>query len=144
MPGADADLLSVPVGPPLGTLPEVSYESAECDLPPGGVLLYYTDGLIERRHEPIDVGLARLRAAVTAEHPEMVCREVMRRLIGATRTLDDVALLAVGRVSAGGEDGMPRMSTVQPVPTWRPQARNSGSGQTGSRWVRHHLRGDAP
>jgi phosphoserine phosphatase RsbU/P len=107
VPGADADLLSVPAGPPLGTLPEVPYESAEFDLPPGGVLLYYTDGLVERRDEPIDVGLARLRAAVTAEHPEVVCREVMRRLIGATRTLDDVALLAVGRVSAGGEDGMP-------------------------------------
>jgi phosphoserine phosphatase RsbU/P len=100
VPGGGADLLALRAGPPLGALPEFAYGSAEFDLPPGGVLLCYTDGLIERRDEPIDTGLARLRAAVTAEYPEVVCREVMRRLVGATQTFDDVAVLALRRVPA--------------------------------------------
>ena len=36
------------------------------DFPPGAVLCLYTDGLVERRDQPIDEGIARLCAAVAA------------------------------------------------------------------------------
>jgi hypothetical protein len=35
---------------------------ATLTFPPGGGFLLYTDGLVECRGEPIDAGLARLRA----------------------------------------------------------------------------------
>ncbi|MEV6208022.1 SpoIIE family protein phosphatase [Kitasatospora sp. NPDC051914] len=58
-PDGSVRLLAVEPGPPLATgfggFPEVT---AQC--PPGHHLLLYTDGLVERRSEPIDASLARL------------------------------------------------------------------------------------
>jgi sigma-B regulation protein RsbU (phosphoserine phosphatase) len=96
-PDVESTLLDLPVGPPLGALRDVARTSALVDLPPGGVLLLYTDGLIERRDEPIDGGLERLRIAVAADSPDTVCRTVMHQLVGTTSTTDDIALLAAQR-----------------------------------------------
>jgi PAS domain S-box-containing protein len=67
------------------------------DLPPGSTVLMFTDGLVERRHEDLDAGLDRLRAAVTAladrPLPEL-CDELVQRLVDG-RPEDDVALVAV-------------------------------------------------
>jgi hypothetical protein len=60
-------------------------------------MLLYTDGLVERRGEDLDLGFERLRAAVHADHPEAVCRQVTRRLVAPTGPDDDVALVAVRR-----------------------------------------------
>ena len=44
-------------------LPEVTpVEEGSYPLPPGSLLLLYSDGLIERRGEPLDVGMRRLHA----------------------------------------------------------------------------------
>ena len=59
-------------GPPLGVLEIGSYEEREVHLPAGAMLALYTDGLVERRGEVLDLGLERLRAALSAEagdHP---------------------------------------------------------------------------
>ena len=64
---------------------------------PGSLLVFYTDGLIERRDEGIDAGIQRLSSAIPADHPQIVCREVMRSLIGTTPPSDDVALVAIRR-----------------------------------------------
>jgi serine phosphatase RsbU (regulator of sigma subunit) len=101
VPGREARFVDVQPGPPLGAKPDVTRTSTPVELPPGAVLLLYTDGLIEHRNEPIDEGLQRLRSAVTPGTPEAVCQTVMRRLIGDRVTTDDVAVLAVGRVGAG-------------------------------------------
>jgi serine phosphatase RsbU (regulator of sigma subunit) len=53
------ELLDVPVGPPLGT-GIGGYELATRALAPDDTLLLFTDGLVERREEDIDVSLARL------------------------------------------------------------------------------------
>jgi serine phosphatase RsbU (regulator of sigma subunit) len=98
-PGAAAALASVPPGPPLATVPNAEREEVHVDLPRGGLLLLYTDGLVERRDEGIDVGLERLRRAVRAAHPEVVSREVMKQLVGAETPMDDIALLAVRHAS---------------------------------------------
>jgi phosphoserine phosphatase RsbU/P len=61
------------------------------------VLVFYTDGLIERRGEDLDVGLARLCACVAPERPETVCRSVMHEMIGSHKPEDDVAVVALQR-----------------------------------------------
>jgi serine phosphatase RsbU (regulator of sigma subunit) len=43
------------------------------DFPPGAALCLYTDGLVERRDQPIDQGIAQLRAAVAPADPEAAC-----------------------------------------------------------------------
>lgn len=61
-----AELASVEVGPPFGIEGEVRQSTSLC-LPRGTGLAAFTDGLVERRDEDIDVGidriLSRLRAA---------------------------------------------------------------------------------
>ncbi|WP_432484945.1 SpoIIE family protein phosphatase [Kineococcus esterisolvens] len=66
-------------------------------LEPGSTLLLYTDGLVERRDQPVDVGVRLLGDAV-AQLPDLdveeVCDAVLARLVPAGAE-DDVALLAV-------------------------------------------------
>ncbi|BFO18890.1 hypothetical protein SHKM778_52780 [Streptomyces sp. KM77-8] len=57
-----------PRGMLLGGAASPHFEEAECRLEPGDRVLLYTDGLVERPPENIDVGLARLAGAVAA-HP---------------------------------------------------------------------------
>jgi serine phosphatase RsbU (regulator of sigma subunit) len=96
-PEVESQLVSLPVGPPLGALAGVERTATIVALPPGGVLLLYTDGLVERRGESIDEGLERLRAAVPTESADTVCRVIMHQLLAATSTTDDIALLAAQR-----------------------------------------------
>ncbi len=67
--------------------------------PPGAVLCLYTDGLVERRDEPIDEGIARLGAAVIAQDPETACASVMAAMADISPYSDDVALLILRRHS---------------------------------------------
>lgn len=99
VPGAESVVVPVSPYPPLGTVPNVAREEVRLEMPPGGLLVLYTDGLVERRDAEIDAGLERLRGAVRADHPETVSREIMKQLVGADVPLDDIALLAVRRAS---------------------------------------------
>ncbi|GAA2499463.1 PP2C family protein-serine/threonine phosphatase [Streptomyces gobitricini] len=61
------EYLRAALAPPLGPVPFTRYPQAEITLPPGSTLVFYTDGLIERRGESLDIGLDRLaRTASTA------------------------------------------------------------------------------
>ena len=71
-------------------------------VPAGGVLCLYTDGLVERRDRPIDNGIARLSAAVTATDPETGCALVMGAMADYITHDDDVALLLIRRTPARG------------------------------------------
>jgi len=68
-------------------------------LQPGAVLCMFTDGLVERRYEPIDDGINRLCQVVTPGPPEGVCVSVMHDLVGRQYPRDDIALLILGRGS---------------------------------------------
>ncbi|CAL9342173.1 hypothetical protein SUDANB43_00290 [Streptomyces sp. enrichment culture] len=75
------------------------------DLPPESILLLYTDGLVESRDRPIDVGMNKLRhhAAVLVRRLDRwnvddFCDELLARI--APRG-DDVALLALRLPAAG-------------------------------------------
>ncbi|MFG2515730.1 SpoIIE family protein phosphatase [Streptomyces sp. NPDC048584] len=85
-----------PRGMLLGGAASPHFEEAECRLEPGDRVLLYTDGLVERPPENIDVGLARLAAAVAA-HPGdgngFLGRLLETMLEGERR--DDVCLLDI-------------------------------------------------
>jgi CheY-like chemotaxis protein len=68
-------------------------------LPPGGTLVLYTDGLVERRDEDIDVGLAALRRVAAEVDPDLedFCDRLLLRLGAAGQADDDVAVVAVRR-----------------------------------------------
>ncbi|MDO9457684.1 GAF domain-containing SpoIIE family protein phosphatase [Nocardioides sp.] len=83
--------------PMLGMSPDAPRCDQTVAVAPGSCLLLYTDGLVERRGEPLDEGLERLLAAVTrhaARSQDELLDLVLHDLVGDTPT-DDVALLAV-------------------------------------------------
>jgi GAF domain-containing protein/anti-sigma regulatory factor (Ser/Thr protein kinase) len=84
-------------GLPLGVEPEFEYEAWTTTLEAGCTIVLYTDGLVERRDRPIDVGLELLSAAASDAPPdpnELVDR-VVEALLGTGTLRDDVAVLAV-------------------------------------------------
>jgi serine phosphatase RsbU (regulator of sigma subunit)/anti-sigma regulatory factor (Ser/Thr protein kinase) len=93
-----ATYADVPVDPPLGVAPPVKRRTATIELPPGAVVCFYTDGLVERRGVSLDARLQRLCEVVTPRPAEEVCTTVMVDLIGHHRATDDVAVLAVRRL----------------------------------------------
>jgi anti-sigma regulatory factor (Ser/Thr protein kinase) len=102
--GAGAVLADIAVDPPLGVRPGFRRRSTDVALPAGGVLCFYTDGLVERRGESIDKGLDRLLQSVHAARSEVVAVEVMGHLIGASVAEDDIALLVVHRKLEGASE----------------------------------------
>ncbi len=82
-------------------------------LPPGSLLLLYTDGLIERRSEPLDDGFARLKAAAAgcARLPAgQACRDLISQMTPDQGYADDVAIIAVrpaGTTAASHVDALP-------------------------------------
>ena len=80
----------------LGVDPEAERVDHALALPPGSTVLFYTDGLIERRGVSLDAGLAWLTGVVTdgARLPlEQLCDRLLTELAGSVE--DDVALLAL-------------------------------------------------
>ncbi|WP_093422028.1 PP2C family protein-serine/threonine phosphatase [Saccharopolyspora flava] len=99
-PGGRADVVEAPVDPPVGV--EVSRRerrSTAIEVPPESVVCFYTDGLVERREQPIDIGLKALREAVTCAPADEVCASVMNRLVSSAPAGDDVTLLVLSRVA---------------------------------------------
>jgi len=100
-PGQPAELADVPAGLIIGVADPAPRPVTSLPIPPGALLCFYTDGLIERRGELIDHGLARLCRAVTAQAPEDACATVMQQLVGSGSARDDIALLMVRRGNGG-------------------------------------------
>jgi PAS domain S-box-containing protein len=102
-PGGTVTFPDLPAGPPLG-LGALPFESAEMELPPGSILVLYTDGLIESRDYDIDVGLDNLSRALGHPEPslETTCDNVIKAVL-PDRPADDVALL-IARTRALSSD----------------------------------------
>lgn len=97
IPGDVAALIDAESGPPLGVDLGTRPEARLVALPSGSVVAGYTDGLVERRGEVVDVGIERVRSAVTATSPSKVCERVMTAAIGELIPEDDVALIVIQR-----------------------------------------------
>jgi serine phosphatase RsbU (regulator of sigma subunit) len=97
-PDASAELLDREVSPPLGVKSGVPIVAATHGFEPGDTLVLYTDGVVERRGEPLTVGLERLRVVATAAaglDPEDCCDRIVAEMLGDEGHGDDVALMAV-------------------------------------------------
>ena len=97
-PGGGAELLERPVDRLLGVAPDSPREDHTAGLAPGSTVLFYTDGLVERRGVPLDEGFEWLRAAVEVLGRreltlEQLCDALLDELGGEAD--DDVVLLAI-------------------------------------------------
>lgn len=95
---APAELPDLPIDPPVGagTVPRPR-RTTVIDVDPGTAVLFYTDGLVERRYRPLDDGLRLLCDAAYSGPAESLCSDVMLHLVGDEGVDDDVALLVVRR-----------------------------------------------
>jgi anti-sigma regulatory factor (Ser/Thr protein kinase)/putative methionine-R-sulfoxide reductase with GAF domain len=101
VPGEPSEFVDALPDPPIGFA--LSTRPRRCqvvDLPPGALACFYTDGLIERRDQPIDDGLATLRRIMVASSAEATCATLMSRFIGNQSLGDDVAVLVVHRTGS--------------------------------------------
>jgi len=97
---AGTDYLPLEVGVPIGVDgPAADYADVATPMPEDGTLLAFTDGLVERRGEVLDAGLARLRAIAGREGPSAPLEDLLSRLVDELPTPgsheDDTAILAV-------------------------------------------------
>ncbi|MBR8639915.1 SpoIIE family protein phosphatase [Streptomyces tuirus] len=97
--GGTYDLMDKATDPPLGTREHhVPRPQAGLAYSPGDTLVLYTDGLIERHDEDIDVGLARLTTALVEAHglpPDLLADALLVRLDVTGGAPDDVALVVI-------------------------------------------------
>jgi serine phosphatase RsbU (regulator of sigma subunit) len=94
--GQDGRYVQVPVGPPVGVITGTRPRAVSVSIPPDGLLIAFTDGLVEHKGEGIDVGLERLRLAATelGGSAESILASIVSQLApdGAE---DDIAMLGV-------------------------------------------------
>jgi serine phosphatase RsbU (regulator of sigma subunit) len=95
-----AHLVEQVPAPPLGfgLLEGSNFEEAEVTMLPGDALVFYSDGLIERRGEGIDDGLAHLveAARFTSQlSASELCEHLLSSLVKSSEQFDDVAILVL-------------------------------------------------
>ncbi|WP_030316430.1 PP2C family protein-serine/threonine phosphatase [Streptomyces sp. NRRL B-3229] len=85
--------------PPLDARPDpIPRPQATTTFSAGATLALYTDGLVERRQEDVDIGLARLADSLTRhreEDPETLADAVLAELLPTSGATDDTALVIV-------------------------------------------------
>jgi phosphoserine phosphatase RsbU/P len=96
-PGLRATLAEIPPALLIGAAPDAHRRTATISVSRGTLMCFYTDGLVERRDQPIEDRLALLCQSVVPEAPEAACRVVMTELVGSERVRDDIALVALRR-----------------------------------------------
>jgi PAS domain S-box-containing protein len=86
-----------PVGDGLIGIEDLAYRSLRATLGAGGTLILYTDGLVERRGESLDVGMERLADAVALgpQRPQALCAHILARLLDDEQLHDDVTAVIV-------------------------------------------------
>ena len=92
--GGEGEWLGVADGPPLGVTSAGEWPGAERTLAAGTRVVLFTDGLIERRAEPLDHGIDRVvAAAATAPDLEQLCETALAQ--APAPRVDDLALVAL-------------------------------------------------
>jgi serine phosphatase RsbU (regulator of sigma subunit)/anti-sigma regulatory factor (Ser/Thr protein kinase) len=97
-PEGDVEFLDGAQGLPLCCSDAIERRSRRVPFPAGSTIILYSDGLIERRRESLDVGLQRLSSAVHARWQlpiEMLADEIVATLFADSARADDVAVLVL-------------------------------------------------
>jgi serine phosphatase RsbU (regulator of sigma subunit) len=94
--GNEARYVATDAGVPVGVFEHTSYPSVTVPIPRGATLVAFTDGLIERRGEDLDVGLERMRHAALASNGSLddMLRQVLHDLT-PDGSDDDIAVVGV-------------------------------------------------
>jgi serine phosphatase RsbU (regulator of sigma subunit) len=95
-PGQPAAIADLPPDLMIGAADPERRRVTTLDTPPGTTLCLYTDGLVERRDQPLDDRMAMLCSAVTAGPADATCVAAMAAMISGPPT-DDIALLVLTR-----------------------------------------------
>ena len=102
--GADSRVLEVTPAPPLGAFPYARCPEHELELESGEMLFLYTDGLVERRGTPLNVGIdALLEAVRDGRSPEEACTLALSALVPRDGLRDDVAIVALQNTAVPAE-----------------------------------------
>ncbi|MGH2905123.1 MAG: PP2C family protein-serine/threonine phosphatase [Solirubrobacteraceae bacterium] len=93
--GDDGRFVEFDVNVPIGVARASEYREATVLVPRNATLVAFTDGLVERRGEILDVGLARLKEAATGQ--KLPLDEMLRRLAHelASDHQDDTAIVGI-------------------------------------------------
>ena len=94
--GHGCDFVATAPGVPIGVPSPIPYSQVTITVPPKATLLAFTDGLIERRGESLDIGLKRLREA--AERSKGSIDQQLTEILRDTLLVDsqdDTALLGM-------------------------------------------------
>ncbi|WP_051735702.1 ATP-binding SpoIIE family protein phosphatase [Streptomyces sp. NRRL B-3229] len=95
-----------PTGPPLGTGGWM-HTSGSIPLSPGSTAVLYTDGLVERRNEDLDEGIAALERALAGATgtPQVMCDRLIRSAGVTAEHDDDVAVMVLQHPAHTGPQG---------------------------------------
>jgi phosphoserine phosphatase RsbU/P len=103
-PGQPSQLAAVRADLMIGVMPGIERDVTCLEIPPGGLVALYTDGLVERREIPLDDALSNLLTVIRPGPAEAVCAAVMSAMVGSQRTRDDTAFLVLRRSEARGHE----------------------------------------
>ena len=106
---------------PLGAARHPRYDDVELEFEPGSTLVLYTDGLVERRGEPFEVGLERLAAAVADRYEQLehLGDALVDVLLPEGSGNDDAALL-LARATALADPLLARFpAEIESIPVMR-------------------------
>ena len=112
-------------GTVLGVRGRPPFPEGTTDLEPGTTTVLYTDGLVERRREGIDTGLARLAAAGGRLHllpPEELATALLSTVLKDEGPPDDIALIAARLLPAPLHERLPARPAELPALRRRAQA----------------------
>ena len=98
--------------PPLG-FADAARKTASLEFPVGSTIILYTDGLIERRGEPLDAGMERLTIAATQSGGGIdgLSDRLVRELVSESFHDDDVAVVSARLLS----QDRPRFAETAPA-----------------------------
>lgn len=94
-----ASAIEVPGGPPLGVMPGARFPITTVTLAPGQSLLLYSDGLVEGRDRPVDVGVSEMLSLIE-DRSDLSALDLCRLIISDVEERereDDVCLLVARR-----------------------------------------------
>ena len=94
--GEGGQFVELDVGPAVGVSNDARYQERTVSVAPNATLIAFTDGLVERRGEVLDMGLARLRDAAIG--PRLSLEDLVSKLareLTSEDQQDDTAILGV-------------------------------------------------